>query len=341
MSSKPSNHRPQFPCPVTGGVDWRLLVSQKQLEKERRIRQLFLKKRLRPSLYEREIKHQEEFTIPAQGGIYESRDSGILARGGLLESAADLFSNEQYHPDTLDALHSRFTKAFERRLRAYRELLPSQASVAEIGSYTGGFLAACAALNWNAYGVDISPLLTDFAKSKGLTSFCSAGETFDYGENVLDAVFIWNCFEQITDPNPLLAKLSKALKRGGFLVIRTPNALLYRFCQEVFRTISRFKQDIDSEHHLIQALAYSHLLTFPYHIGYTPATITALLTNAGFIVRRLKPISITTLPRREIDSQWRHEQFAFVHTLSQVGKTFSRNNFDSTMSPWLEITATI
>jgi len=43
-----------------------------------------------------------------------------------------------------------------------------------------------------------------------------------------DAIFIWNCFEQLDDPWATMIRTRSLLSRHGVVVLRVPNAEFYR-----------------------------------------------------------------------------------------------------------------
>lgn len=326
-------------CPVSGSKNWRILVPNSRLQNEALLRDEFVSTRLPGNVLSRENKHQRAFTVPNEGVVLENRDSGLLRRTGLSKTIEELFTEEHYEEAALQALFERFLIAFRRRVAPYQNEFPKGCQIAEIGSYSGGFLAVCKELGWNAYGVEIGEPQSRFIQKKGFNVYHAAAEGFDYGETCLDGVFIWNCFEQISQPDLLLKKINRALRERGTLIIRTPNALLYRLCQASFHISNRFKEKTDSNHLLVNVLAYSHLLAFPYQFGYSPRLLNELLNKCGFDVKKVRPIGLNVLPRFELAKRWRHEQFAMVTALARIGRLFSSESPYVTISPWFELIA--
>src|ERR1039458_5183123 len=107
-------------CPVSGKRDWRLLVSTDHLRKETLLRKKFLVNRLPPKVLHRELKHQHEFSIPAQGAIFENSHSGVLVRVGLPGDIQAIFRQESYSRDLLESLFQRFLRSFRRRIQPYQ-----------------------------------------------------------------------------------------------------------------------------------------------------------------------------------------------------------------------------
>jgi hypothetical protein len=100
--------------------------------------------------------------------------------------------------------------------------LPSRADVLELGSHLGGFLEVAESWNWNPIGLDVGWQTSQFARHKGFKVHRSTLEDSALASSSADAIFIWNCFEQIEDPKPTLRAANRLLKDTGLL--RYPGA---------------------------------------------------------------------------------------------------------------------
>jgi SAM-dependent methyltransferase len=122
---------------------------------------------------------------------------------------------------------------------------------------------------WNAVGVDVGRETCAFVRELGLEVW--EGDVCELPvKGGLDAVFVWNTFDQINEPHRLLRRLRELLKAGGCLVLRVPNGE----CKTVCVGEPRFRK----------AEAYNNFLTFPYLCGYNPASLQLLLGAEGFEV---------------------------------------------------------
>jgi 2-polyprenyl-3-methyl-5-hydroxy-6-metoxy-1,4-benzoquinol methylase len=71
--------------------------------------------------------------------------------------------------------------------------------------------------------------------NRSLTSaICADLTEFDLGSNAYDVIVCWNVLEHVREPAPVLARMSRALRSGGVLVLAFPNVgsargLLTRF----------------------------------------------------------------------------------------------------------------
>ncbi len=130
-----------------------------------------------------------------------------------------------------------------------------------------------------------------------------------------DAIFIWNCFEQLEGPRATLAHTRGLLARHGVVVLRVPNADFYRH------------PAIGSSQRL-RALGYNNLLGFPYLNGYNLEALKRLLASTGFQTIVAFATNLLTPPYPELDGRLRKEWSQTRIATEQRGVA---------NSPWLEI----
>ncbi len=93
----------------------------------------------------------------------------------------------------------------------------------DVGCGRGYFLDEARKLGWRTYGVDVSELVTDYARSKlHLTVFHSDIFSFK-SKQTFDLVTLNQVVEHFVNPERLLNKCSEFLTTGGLLYIATPN----------------------------------------------------------------------------------------------------------------------
>lgn len=132
-----------------------------------------------------------------------------LPANGVLNGQVDHQANEARHGPTLALL--------ERELGRTGRLL-------DIGSGAGLFIAAAARRNWSAVGLELSSTGVEFARTKlgvdarqgTAESLASLGETFD-------VVTMFDVIEHLYDPVEVLRLSRSVLRRGGLVMISTPN----------------------------------------------------------------------------------------------------------------------
>jgi len=135
----------------------------------------------------------------------------------------------------------------------------------------------------------------------------------------MDALFIWNCFEQIEDPGSTLASAYCLLKRHGLLVVRVPNVSFYE----------SWRAQIRSNVAAWRSLAYNNLLGFPYLFGYTPAVLTRLLLRHGFASVATHNSSLLTLPFPDMPEEVERESSSLNRALGARSESLS--------GPWIEV----
>ncbi len=203
------------------------------------------------------------------------------------------YESDVYDPQLLAHLYPRYCAAFRAKESNYRNLLPARAEVVEVGSHIGGFLNVAEEWNWRATGLDIGGDSSAFARGQGLTVRRTPLEDSPVRSHSTDAVFFWNCFEQLPDPGAALKAARGALRPFGLVVLRVPNFEFYERARNLVKDV--------------HALACNNLLGFPYLNGYTPRSLISLARNYD-----LEPIAgfnstLLTLPFPDLTPRIQNE----------------------------------
>ena len=148
----------------------------------------------------------------------------------------------------------------------------------EVGSYSGAFLTACAGSAWRFEGLDVNPRVNAFSRSLGHIVHDGDLESFR-PDRSFDAIAVWNTFDQLPDPRSALRGAVRLLRPGGVLAIRVPNG----DCYAAWRP-RLFGGAAPARAFAVRLLAHNNLLSFPYRFGFTPASLTRLLADAGLRV---------------------------------------------------------
>ncbi len=179
------------------------------------------------------------------------------------------YESDRYDPALMRHLYPRYLRAFERKRPHYEPLLPPRAEILEIGSHVGAFLEAAEDWGWKPIGLDIGADTSEFARRQGATVKRIALTDYRPRIRPLDAVFIWNCFEQLDDPRGNLEEARRLVTPHGLVVLRVPNGDFYR--KRIRRGRNR-----------LRSLGYNNLLGFPYLHGYGLGSLERLLRSANF-----------------------------------------------------------
>jgi SAM-dependent methyltransferase len=303
-------------CPVCGNTDFRLLRAPADLDVESHIRQRFVEARLGRSPAGLEAMDLTHFMHGDPAAVSICTMCGTLRRSD--EPPLD-YESDHYDSVLLRHLYRRYRNAFARKRHYYEPLLPSHAEVLEIGSHVGAFLETAEEWGWKPIGLDIGAETTAFARQQGGSVKQIALEDYSPRSKPLDAVFIWNCFEQLDDPRRTLAEAASRLARHGLLVLRVPNGDYYR--EHIFRERGPAS---------LLSLGYNNLLGFPYLNGYNPASLKQLLHAMDFEPLVTLPASLLTPPYPEmkpsLEKEWRRVEAA-------------PKRDGAAQSPWIEIAA--
>jgi len=280
------------------------------------IRESFVTERLDHRPQETEAMDLTRFMHGGRGRLISCMNCGLLSRE---ESVNAHYDSDHYDPDLMRHLYPRYLRAFEEKETQYRHLLGAHAEVLEVGSHLGAFLQTAEQWGWRPTGLDIGVSTSTFSMRQGLSVKRLTIE--DYFPRLrTDAVFIWNCFEQLDDPTGALQESHRLLRPHGLLVVRVPN---FRFYQK------KSKQLMDgSPSRSLRLLGYNNLLGFPYLHGYTPDLLRRLLSASGFNPIASHNSTLLTPPYPDLSIKIRKEWGA-VRTETQSSPIAD--------GPWIEV----
>lgn len=136
--------------------------------------------------------------------------------------------------------------------------------VLDVGCGTGDTLIMLKRLGWDVYGMDMDKRAVMIAKKRGVTHV-RVGTYEDisrYPDNFFDAIRLYHVIEHLNDPKKCLRLLYKKLKKGGEVIVGTPNAA--SIVARVFR-------------------AYWYNLDSPRHVMvFRPSNLSRCIQEAGF-----------------------------------------------------------
>jgi 2-polyprenyl-3-methyl-5-hydroxy-6-metoxy-1,4-benzoquinol methylase len=117
----------------------------------------------------------------------------------------------------------------QSRLEVYRRFLPGIDKfrdgnrLLEVGAGYGYFVEFAARAGWAAEGIEISRYSCEVARSRG--SNVQHGELRDVAASnpPYDVIVMWDVIEHFTQPREVISMCRNLLRKGGALVMRTPN----------------------------------------------------------------------------------------------------------------------
>lgn len=324
-------------CPCCGSGIFELVVPKGELADEMRLRDAFARARSNNGGGGQDLQDRTSFTHDEAVDLYACRVCGLLVRDELEEDFTEVYANDRYDDDVLEQFLVRDVDFFSKKQDPYAKLLPPEAKVVEIGSYAGGFLHVAASWGWEVEGIDIGEDAARFANDRGYKTFQATLEERAYPDGSLDGLFIWNCFDQLPNPASTLLEASRVLRKGGPIVIRTPNAAFYRLCRQELDSSREISALV--HHRMTRILGYNNLLGFPYQFGYAPSNLQRLLERTGFSVRRLLPSQLMAFPSSDSPEWAQNEAKETADLLTSLANRFSSIQPDVFFSPWMEIIA--
>ncbi|HSE59258.1 MAG TPA: methyltransferase domain-containing protein, partial [Nitrospiraceae bacterium] len=182
---------------------------------------------------------------------------------------------------------------------------------------------------WTVLGVDPGKHVTAFCRDRRLPVYCGTLEDAPIADNSVDAVVIWNTFDQLPNPDATLAVARRILRRAGSLIVRIPNGSLYRKGVEIMNDAQALKNMV------ITIFAWNNLLAFPYLHGYSISTLDQLVGRHGF--RRCWVYPDTLLPLADQETKtwarWEERLVKWVcrALVAQPSRGIGR------LAPWLDL----
>lgn len=266
-------------CVVCGSRRAFVLVTREELGDQARYRDRLFRRAL-AGTPDYMLHDLTVFTNTYDARLVVCENCGLVCRDPRFAPQASLqaYAQDVYAPEWLEQAFEQYYHAFRLQMPQLGIKIGRAATVLEIGSYVGGFLAAARDYGWHAQGVDVGRHVSEFTHGKGLDVFPGTLAQANLASGSFDAVFVWVCFDQLPDPWAELKEIRRLLKKGGWLVLEVPNGDFIKLLQRVtflFRSPALREQ-------VWRLLAYTGLAGFPYQIGYTPATLRRVLNASGF-----------------------------------------------------------
>ena len=189
-----------------------------------------------------------------------------------------------------DELNKYYTDSYERTrylspitISRFNELLEGfekyrkTGKILDIGAGYGFFLEIARQKGWDVYGTEITDEAVTHCKKKGIKMSKGELQNISLEENTFDVIVAIEVLEHVNNPGEYIEHAHKALRKGGFFYITTPN----------FNAILRY--------HLRDKY---NIIGYPNHLCYfTNKTLRKLVANYGFKTQKIATtgISLTRL----------------------------------------------
>ena len=301
-------------CIVCGHAESDVVAEQDDIRREVEVLWAFHEKRLRADTPVARLRDRVAFSQDPPWRLVACRECGLVYRNPAERpfEIESIYARDCPPRELLQALHDTQRRSYAAQARRLAKLVRDGATVLEVGSYVGAFLAAARDVGLQARGVDINPAVNTFTRSIGFQ--VQDGEISTVSESV-DAVVIWNTFDQLGDPRATLSAAHNLLRPGGVIAIRVPNGAFYR----------RHRAEA------VASLALNNLLGFPYRWGFTPGSLRTLLGEAGFTV--VKTAGDVLVPTAD---EWTMPWARIEERLVKLALRVRRSPDDM---PWFEVYA--
>ncbi len=123
-----------------------------------------------------------------------------------------------------DADKEPMVSTFNRYLDIISNLGFKKGKLLDIGAATGFFMGLTKARGFEVTGVELSNFATEMARNKGLNVVAGKLEDGKFPEGYFDVITMLDVVEHLTSPEEDLLEVKRILKKGGLLVINTPDA---------------------------------------------------------------------------------------------------------------------
>jgi 2-polyprenyl-3-methyl-5-hydroxy-6-metoxy-1,4-benzoquinol methylase len=118
-----------------------------------------------------------------------------------------------------------------RTLQLIKEVMPAGARILDIAGAQGNFALILAEMGYDVTWNDLRAELADYVRQKheqGTIRF-APGNAFELNFPFLfDGVLIAEIIEHVAHPDNFLAKITKLVRPGGYIVLTTPNGAYFR-----------------------------------------------------------------------------------------------------------------
>ena len=325
-------------CRLCGCAHFRLVCSAQDISAQHKFLKAFYRSRWSKQ-DAATATDRVDFTQDYATAVVACDDCGLVYRNPrpTAQAVSQAYATEHYDEEYLQAeLTTQQLWARTKVPLVARHLAMSskraRPRILEIGSFVGGFLLEGRKQGWDMVGVDPGRDVAAFCRARGLPIFEGTLEEADFAPGSFDAIVVWNTFDQIPDPRPLLEQAVVLLRNGGLLILRVPNGACFEWMirlRALFPPVLRRVVDV--------GMACNNLLTFPYLYGYSTDHLQRLTEPYGFCLAACVPDQVVSAPPGHL-AGWAVAEERAVKTLFRVVATLWRDDRSRRYrsAPWLD-----
>lgn len=107
------------------------------------------------------------------------------------------------------------------RVKFIKNIIPS-GKILDVGCSNGVFMEMLNSMGYKTVGIELSRSAYKFAKDKGLDVSNKSIEESDIQENKFDIIHLGDVLEHLTNPNNIISRIYKILKKDGIVVVSVP-----------------------------------------------------------------------------------------------------------------------
>jgi len=185
----------------------------------------------------------EDFLFNTPERIVQCRRCGLIYNNPRLdlESLKKVYSKDYFVVDAANPgidykAYSNYIeeetliiRSMHRRLKKVEALVNGKGRLLDVGCATGFSLIAAQQRGWEAAGVELAPFCVDYAQGRGLNVYCGTIKDFPGEPESFSVITMWDYLEHSTDPIGDLKTSQMLLKKGGVIVLSTPNVDSWSF----------------------------------------------------------------------------------------------------------------
>ena len=317
-------------CPVCSATESIELADPEAVREEVETLWQFHTRRLDPATPPAHLTDRIAFSQRPPLRVVQCVSCGLVYRNPR-ERAHELtgvYEGEAPAEDVLESLFQTQLQSYRAQASRLRAVMRKRGTGIEVGSYVGGFLAAARERELDVEGLDINEPASVFARRKGFR--VSIGDLESWSEKrTVDAVAIWNCFDQLPDPRRAAIAARSLLAPGGTIAIRVPNGGFYASMRPRLEGAGRPVATA--------LLAHNNLLSFPYRHGFTIGALRRLLEGTGFEVVRIFGDTLVPIADRWTRRWAALEERSLKGAMRAVTRLTGR--WGAHHAPWIEVYA--